>query len=63
MGVLRNARQESEPEEHEAPVEIDDVELLHNVDVEVATAVTLLNLPEDSDSESSGDSDFKYDYM
>ena len=50
--------QESEPEENEAPIqtESDDDEWPHNVDAEVAKAVTLLKLPEDSDSESSGDS-------
>ena len=48
--------QESEPEERESSVqtESNDDERLHNVDAEVAMAVTLLKLPE-SDSESSGD--------
>ena len=57
--------QESEPEEHEAPfqTENDDHERLHNVEAELATAVRLLKLPEDSDSENSGDSDFEYDYV
>ena len=47
--------QASEPEVHEVPVqsESDDHERLHNVDMEVATAVTILKLPEDSDSENS----------
>ena len=55
--------QESEPEERESPVwtESNDGERLQNVNEEVAMAITLSKRP-GSDSESSGDSDFEYDY-
>ena len=38
----------------------DETNELHNVELEVAAAVSIMKLPEDSDSES-GDSDFEYD--
>ena len=38
----------------------DETNELHNVELEVAAAFSIMKLPEDSDSES-GDSDFEYD--
>ena len=38
----------------------DETNELHNVELEVAAAVSIMKLPEDSDFES-GDSDFEYD--
>lgn len=40
----------------------DETNELHNVELEVAAAVSIMKLPEDGDSES-GDSDFEYDWL